>query len=70
MGVLCNGTTGPRGPQGPDGLSLMPKGFIVELATGAAAPAGFTLIGTGVVKTRPLANGGSMQITEDIYEKE
>jgi hypothetical protein len=66
MGVLCNGTTGP---QGPDGLSRMPKGFIVELASGSPAPAGFTLLGTGVIKTRPLANGGSMQITEDIYEK-
>ena len=65
----ATGATGPQGaigPQGVSGLSLVPSGFIIEMAHGSIAPAGFTLVGVGKAKIK---DGTGSSIAVDVYIK-
>jgi hypothetical protein len=64
------GPQGPAGPQGPQGLPGpdFPAGSILTLEHGAAAPSGFTLVGTTVVLVRK-PNETVKTLTLDVYRK-
>jgi sugar lactone lactonase YvrE len=61
------GATGATGPQGPAGIGFVSGGTLL-MQQGAAAPTGFTKIGTTDFQYRDLS-GKNQKVTLDVYQK-
>jgi hypothetical protein len=63
-----SGPQGPPGAQGPAGTSDLPPGTFVSVARGAAAPAGFSLVGTRY-EIFIGTNGRPVSVLVNVYQK-
>jgi hypothetical protein len=62
------GDTGAQGPQGPAGSSDLPPGTMILLPQGAAAPSGWSYVGT-FQQTLSRGAGPAVKVTLDLYRK-